>query len=116
MSGTRNELLERWLESPGLSDSPRGRPRTQAGRLGEAFIAELSRSFEAHGKATIERLRDLKPDVYLRLVASFASETMESESGAFDDVSDAELATLIMAARAALKVRDENGGGSEGAS
>jgi hypothetical protein len=116
MSDMRNELLERWLESPELSDSPKGRPRTPASRLGQAFVAELSRSFEAHGKDTIEELRALKPDVYLRLVASFASDTMEPESGAFDDISDAELATLIMAARAALKVRDENGGGSEGAS
>jgi len=111
MSDTRNELLERWLESPGLSGNPREAPNASWSKLGEAFIAELTRSWEAYGKKAIADVADKKPEIYLKLVASFASKDMKPESGTFDDVSDAELRDLVMAARAALKAQAAHGGG-----
>ena len=113
MSDARNELLERWLESPALSESPRERPKASWSKLGEAFMTELTRSWETHGKDAIGKIADQKPEVYVKLVASFVTKDVEPQTGAFDDVSDAELATFITAARAASKRDDASGGGSD---
>ena len=116
MSDTRDELLERWLESPHLSDRPKSPAAASWSKLGEAFIGELTRSWEIHGKKAIETIADKKPDVYLKLVASFAKQDTEPTSGAFDDVSDAELRDLVRAARAAVRTDGMGGRGSEGES
>jgi hypothetical protein len=107
MSDARDELLERWLVSPGLSGSPPA-PKAPSSSLGEAFVAELARSWEVHGKSAIEQVANLKPEIYLRLVASFVSQDVEP-SGASNDINDAELAALIVAARAALKAHEPAG-------
>src|SRR3954453_1707827 len=41
---------------PGQSGNPRGRPRGARNRLSEDFLAELYNSFEANGRAAIERV------------------------------------------------------------
>ena len=109
MSDTRNELLERWLERPDLSERPRESPKTSGTRLGEAFIAELCRSWETHGRTAIGEVATKKPDIYLKLVASFVAKDAEPTSDDFEDLKDGELAALIMAARAALKAHDRSG-------
>jgi hypothetical protein len=107
MGDTRDELLERWLESPRLNE-PYAAPKAPSNALGEAFMAELSRSWETYGKSAIERIANLKPEIYLKLVASFVSEDVKP-SGAFNDLNDSELGALIMAARAALKAHERAG-------
>ena len=114
MSETRNELLDRWLESPSSTEHPKA-AKAPSGVLGEAFITELCRSWETHGQAALAHVASQKPDIYLKLVASFVSKDVEP-SGAFDDVSDAELAALIVAARAALEAHEltESSGDDQG--
>ena len=107
MSDVRDELLERWLESPRLSDTPAA-PKVPSNALGEAFLAELCRSWETHGQAALAQVASQKPDIYLKLVAPFVSKDLEP-SGTFDDINDAELAALIMAARTALKTYERIG-------
>ena len=109
MGDTRNELLERWLERSNLSESPRAPYKARSNTLGEAFLAELCRSWETHGKAAISDVAKKKPELYLKLVASFVSTDVEPTSDDFQDITDRELAALIMAARAALNSHERGG-------
>ena len=109
MSDARNELLERWLERPDLNESPREHHKAPSDKLGEAFVAELCRSWETLGPPAIAKLADQKPDIYLKLVASFVAKDAEPTSDEFEDLKDRELAALIMAARAALKAHERGG-------
>src|SRR6185295_5269724 len=46
-----------------------GRPKGSRNKLGEEFVAALHDSFLVHGKETIEKVREDKPDVYLKVIA-----------------------------------------------
>lgn len=114
MGDARNELLERWLEAPDLSDGPKEQPKADSSKLGEAFIAELCRSWETHGKTAIGRVVEKKPEIYLKLVASLVSKDVEAAtSDDFEDITDGELAALIRAARTALKAHEQAGGSGD---
>jgi hypothetical protein len=93
-----------------LSESPREHHKAPFSKLGEAFIAELCRSWETHGKGAIAKVAEKKPEIYLKLVASFVSTEAGPTSDEFEDIADGELAALIMAARAALNARERSGG------
>ena len=105
MSDSTDDTHKTWQWKPGQSGNPKG----SRYKLSEAFIADLCRSWKAHGKKVIAKVVDEKADVYLRLVASVVSKDLESKSGGFDDLADAELAALIVAARAALKASERAG-------
>jgi hypothetical protein len=110
MSDARNELLERWLATAGLREGPTEHHKASGNTLGEAFVAELCRSWGTHGQAALAHVASQKPDIYLKLVASFVAKGTEPTSDEFEDLKDGELAALIMAARAALKTHDRGGG------
>ena len=95
---------------PGKSGNPAGRPKGSRNKLGEAFIAALYADFQDHGEAVIEAVRTEKPDQYLKVIASILPKQLEIKEGAFDGVSDDDLAALIAAARSALGVAE---GGTE---
>ena len=86
-----------------------GCPKALGNTLGDAFIAELCRSWETLGPPAIAKLADQKPDIYLKLVASFVSKDVEPASDEFENLKDGELAALIMAARTALKAHERSG-------
>jgi hypothetical protein len=109
MSDARNELLERWLETVGLREDSTERPKATGNTLGEAFMAELCRSWETHGQSALATVADKKPESYLKLVASFAAKNAELTSDDLEDLKDGELSALIRAARAALKAHDQAG-------
>ena len=113
MSDARNELLERWLETAGLRGAPAEIPKTRENTLGEAFVAELCRSWGTLGPPAIAKLADQKPDIYLKIVASFVSKDVEPTADEFEDLKDGELAALIMAARTALKAQERGGGAGD---
>lgn len=98
---------------PGQSGNPLGRPKGARNRLGEAFVAALADDFDKNGVAAIAKVRDERPHEYLKVVASLLPKQIEIKEEAFDGVSDAELAALIVAARSALGVAGQGGAGGE---
>ncbi|MES2295220.1 MAG: hypothetical protein V4527_18130 [Pseudomonadota bacterium] len=54
---------------PGNNGGP-GRPKGARNKLGEAFIEALHDDFKEHGVAAIVKVRDEKPDQYLKVIAS----------------------------------------------
>lgn len=103
--------LEPHLFRPGQSGNPAGRAKGSRNKLGEAFILALHDDFQAHGVAAIETVRKDRPHEYLKVVASILPKQVEIKEGAFDGVSDEELAALVAAARSALGVADDGGPG-----
>lgn len=100
---------------PGQSGNPAGRVKGSRNKLGEAFIEALHADFSKHGVDVIETVRTEKPDQYLKVVASLLPKQIEIKEGAFDGVSDEELAALVAAARSALGVAPPGGSGDEAA-
>lgn len=102
---------------PGKSGNPAGRPKGSRNKLGEAFTQALHDDFIKHGKEAIEVVRREKPDQYLKVVASILPKQLEIKEGAFDGISDEQLAAIVAAATAALNVvegGDDGTGDAEG--
>lgn len=79
-----------------------GRPKGSRNKLGEDFIEALFWDWLEHGRSVIETVRRDRPQEYLKLVAGLIPRQIEIPRGAFDDVSDDELAAIVAAARAAV--------------
>jgi hypothetical protein len=58
---------------PGQSGNPNGRPLGSRNKLNEKFILALHDDFVEHGPKVIARVREEKPDVYLKVIASIAT-------------------------------------------
>ena len=65
----------------GQSGNPAGRPMHTRQKLSEAFITAIGQDFEEHGKKTIERMRRLKPDAYVRVVADLLPKNIKVGEG-----------------------------------
>ncbi len=77
---------------PGQSGNPSGRPAGARAKLGEAFVAELLADFQKHGKEAIERVRQEKPDQYLKVIASLLPKDVNLSTAPSDeDLTDDEL-------------------------
>ncbi len=77
---------------PGKSGNPAGRPIGARAKLGEAFIAEMLADFLKHGRNAIERVRQEKPDQYLKVIASLLPKDINlSTSPSDEDLTDEEL-------------------------
>lgn len=98
------------LFQPGQSGNPNGRTKGSRNKLGEAFLKALSDDFDEHGASAIQKTRETKPEVYVKVVASLLPKRIEIKDGAFDNLTDEELTALVLAARDALSVA--RGGGS----
>ena len=98
------------LWRPGQSGNPKGRKPGSRNKLGDAFIEALHDDFRAHGVEVIETVRLEKPEQYLKVIVSILPKQIEIKEGAFDDISDEDLAALVAAARSALGVAEEGGG------
>lgn len=88
---------------PGQSGNPAGRKVGCRVKLSEEFLAALYADFASHGRQTIERVRDEKPEAYLKVVASILPKQLEVSADPFDGVSDDDLARIVAAATAALE-------------
>lgn len=62
---------------PGEVRNPRGRPKGARSKLGEDFLLALHKDFATHGKEAIEAVREEKPDVYLKVIASVLPKEVE---------------------------------------
>jgi hypothetical protein len=54
---------------PGQSGNPKGRPKGARNRLGTAFLEALEGDFNQFGSLAIAKVRESKPEVYMRVVA-----------------------------------------------
>lgn len=99
-------------ESPdcaaGLPDAPAkvgaGAKRARGrGRLGGAFAEAVQADFEVHGAAVVARIREEKPESYLKLVASILPKDPGAAAGAMDDLSDEQLIERIRLLEAAVR-------------
>ena len=54
-----------------------GRPKGSRSKLSEAFLKALSDDFEKNGLATVEKVREGKPDVYLNVIGKLMPKLME---------------------------------------
>ena len=101
------------LFKPGQSGNYAGRPKGSRNKLGEAFTQALYEDFQTNGVAAIQAVREQKPDQYLKVIASLMPKQLEIDTGAFDGISNEQLAALVAAATAALGIapgRDEGTG------
>jgi Family of unknown function (DUF5681) len=55
---------------PGQSGNPKGRPIGSRNKLNEKFILALHDDFEKYGPAVIEKVRETRPEIYLKVIAS----------------------------------------------
>lgn len=62
---------------PGQSGNPAGRPKGARSKLGEQFLQDLYADWQKHGAEVVERVRDEKPDAYLKVVASILPKEIE---------------------------------------
>lgn len=77
-----------------------GKPKGSRHALGEAFVKALHDDFMKHGVSTIEKVRDEKPEAYVKVVASllpkeFKIETVSELSDEQLDARIRQLASLI---------------------
>lgn len=63
---------------PGQSGNPAGRKPGSRNKLGEAFIEAMYADFQKHGVEAIVKVRDEKPDQYLKVVASILPKEIEA--------------------------------------
>jgi hypothetical protein len=69
---------------PGQVLNPKGRPIGSRQRLTEGFINALSEDFDKHGVRTIAKMREEKPDAYIRVVADLVPADVNLNHGATD--------------------------------
>ena len=55
---------------PGQSGNPRGRAKGSRNRLAGEFIERLADDFSKHGEAAIQKVRQEKPEIYLRVIGA----------------------------------------------
>ncbi|ASY63488.1 hypothetical protein SJ05684_c20460 [Sinorhizobium sojae CCBAU 05684] len=81
-------------EAPGAAGIAAKRARGR-GRLGGAFADAVQADFEAHGAAVVARIREEKPESYLKLVASILPKDLGAAAGGMEDLSDEQLIERI---------------------
>ncbi len=54
-----------------------GRPKGARAKLGEAFLKAMQESFAQNGPETIEKVRNEKPDQYLKVIASILPKELD---------------------------------------
>jgi hypothetical protein len=87
------------LWKPGVSGNPKGRPKGSKQALGEDFVKALQDDFREHGIATLERVREEKPDAYLKVIASIIPKELNVNHNSLEELSDAELTSILDSVR-----------------
>ena len=106
---------------PGQSGNPKGRPIGSRNKLNEKFILALHDDFAKHGPAVIEKVRETRPEIYLKVIASILPRELHFRTAnAFDGISDEELNQSLESIRRVLASRapigDAKGGPAPGGS
>jgi hypothetical protein len=91
--------LDAFPDAPAGS-GPRRDPRA---KLFEIFLRHLLGDWRKYGKAAIAKVREEKPDQYLRIVAAIQPRQFSSEADPLDELTDDELRVLVSAAKEAAR-------------
>jgi hypothetical protein len=70
-------LREPW--KPGESGNPAGRPKGSRNKLSEEFVAEVYADWCEHGAAALQTVRENRPEVYVKVVASLLPREVHAE-------------------------------------
>lgn len=95
----KHSQLEPFKWKPGVSPNPKGRPKGARSKLGEQFVQALQEDFEEHGPEVIKRVREERPQDYLKVLASILPKELTVNSTALGEMSDDELAGTLLALR-----------------
>jgi Family of unknown function (DUF5681) len=99
--------------SPGQSGNPKGRPVGSRNKLNEKFILALHDDFAKHGRGVIERVREQRPDVYLKVIASILPRELHwKNEPLFQGTTDEQLDELLESIRGVLAARTPTSGGT----
>lgn len=80
-----------------------GRPKGSRNKLGEQFLDDMYADWQAHGVEVIAKVRDEKPDQYLKVVASILPKELNVNVNEVDSLTDDELIERIRALDAAIR-------------
>jgi hypothetical protein len=80
---------------PGQSGNPAGRPKGARNKISEAFIEALHDDFLEHGVSVIRRVRESKPEQYLKVIASIMPRDVNLTVNPIGEMSDEELLVRI---------------------
>ena len=87
---------------PGQSGNPKGRPEGARNKLGEQFLNDMLSDWLENGVDTIRKVREDKPDVYLKVVASILPTELNVKHST-DDLTDEQLVERIRVLDAAIR-------------
>lgn len=80
-----------------------GRPKGSRNKLGEQFIEDLYADWQAHGTETLVKVREEKPDQYLKVVASILPKDLNVNINHMDDLTDDQLVQRIRSLDSAIR-------------
>lgn len=92
---------------PGQSGCPTGRPKGARSKLGEDFLRTLQEDFQEYGKGVVEAVREDKPEVYMKIVASLLPKEFKISVDPLDDLTDEDLNRYIK--QLSIALREETG-------
>lgn len=72
-----------------------GRPKGSRHKLGEAFLQDMLNDWKANGVNAIEKVREQKPEQYLKVVASILPKDINVNVNEFEDATTDELIEQI---------------------
>lgn len=80
-----------------------GRARGSRNKLGEQFIDDLYADWQANGVETLKKVREEKPDQYLKVVASILPKDLNVNINQMDDLTDDQLIQRIRSLDSAIR-------------